>query len=799
MDGRNFYISITFGAFCCFMFLLFSFFNAGKTKAVRYFQRILITCMIWTGSGVLMRLQATPGVRFWSNIATLGVLMVPVCVYGLLFFMLELRRKVFLASLSVFSIIITIINYYTDIILAPPKIITNDAGGIAFSYQIQPGVVILLLVEFILLVYVTVVAHYRIEGDMQLSMKLFPLLIGCIFVLSGNTMGMLPGNVFPFNALSGLFLSGCILYIMYKEYLFSLSYRVRIGGIYTLATFFTFIPAGLVAVQIAEDIRKAQFPLVQELFLVCSALIVWGVIIFRVAYVWAERMTDKKKRKQFEIFQEFQKEVASLFKIDELYKAIIDTIEKLSIADEIYVIAESREKEDYAVLAQSEKSRMLSEEELHEVIAFLDEPDAEQKEEISILQCDDMIQGVIFIRSVAKRKLNYIERECFHQIGAYTSTCLKNISIYDEVYQISIHDELTGLYNRSYYKEFVDKYWKSDGTQSLICMDLDDFKLINSLYGEQCGDEILKWCSRTILRIVGKRGATFRLGPNQFLVFTRIVNRAELEGLAKELQEAVAMEDEDKPVIVQPLTFSIGISCYPGTAVRESQLYKQSQKALFFAKKNGKNRIEFYNTDYAKVNDQNEEKSYEKIAPIIYALTATIDAKDSYTFKHSCNVSADAVIVATELGLNENEIQTVKEAGLLHDIGKIGIPESILTKQGKLTDEEYSIMKSHVKNSIEMIHYLPNMDYVIPAVLTHHERYDGKGYPGGLSGDHIPLLGRILAVCDSFDAITSKRSYKEALPVAYAVAEIERNKGTQFDPIVADVFISLVEEGKIRR
>ena len=136
-------------------------------------------------------------------------------------------------------------------------------------------------------------------------------------------------------------------------------------------------------------------------------------------------------------------------------------------------------------------------------------------------------------------------------------------------------------------------------------------------------------------------------------------------------------------------------------------------------------------------------------------------------------------------------------AGLLHDIGKIGIPESILKKAGKLTNEEYEIMKSHVQKSIEMIHYLPNMNYVIPAVVSHHERYDGKGYPRGLKEEEIPFLGRILAVCDSFDAMISKRSYKEALSVEYAMGELEKNKGTQFDPKVADAFIALIKEGKV--
>ena len=147
-----------------------------------------------------------------------------------------------------------------------------------------------------------------------------------------------------------------------------------------------------------------------------------------------------------------------------------------------------------------------------------------------------------------------------------------------------------------------------------------------------------------------------------------------------------------------------------------------------------------------------------------------------------------------KLGLPKEDIQTARVAGLLHDIGKIGIQDDILKKKGKLTKEEYEVIKTHVEKSVEMIRFPPHMNYVIPAVLSHHERYDGKGYPNGIKGKEIPILGRILAVCDSFDAMVSRRAYKEKLSVEYAIGELENGKGTQFDPDVAQAFIELVEE-----
>ena len=142
-------------------------------------------------------------------------------------------------------------------------------------------------------------------------------------------------------------------------------------------------------------------------------------------------------------------------------------------------------------------------------------------------------------------------------------------------------------------------------------------------------------------------------------------------------------------------------------------------------------------------------------------------------------------------------MEIIRQAGLLHDIGKIGIPESILSKTSTLSNEEYQIMKTHAEGAMAMIRHLPSLDYVIPTAIAHHERWDGKGYPRGLAGEVIPIGGRCLCLADSFDAMTSKRSYKDALTVEAALDEIRRNLGTQFDPQLGLLFIRLVEDGTI--
>ncbi len=176
----------------------------------------------------------------------------------------------------------------------------------------------------------------------------------------------------------------------------------------------------------------------------------------------------------------------------------------------------------------------------------------------------------------------------------------------------------------------------------------------------------------------------------------------------------------------------------------------------------------------------------------IQTLRFSVEAKDVYTRGHSDRVSAYSVLIGKYLNLSEEEIKILKIGGLFHDIGKIGIPDSILLKESKLTDDEYSEIKNHPTIGAHILSNASIFKDMIPIVKHHHERYDGRGYPSGLQGENIPLLARIAAVADSFDAMTSKRTYRNSLPIEIVKEEIEKNRGTQFDPKIADVFLEIL-------
>lgn len=202
------------------------------------------------------------------------------------------------------------------------------------------------------------------------------------------------------------------------------------------------------------------------------------------------------------------------------------------------------------------------------------------------------------------------------------------------------------------------------------------------------------------------------------------------------------------------------------------------------------NLIKNINSELKDTNEKLEQSYLDTIQTLRY----TVEAKDPYTRGHSDRVSEYAVLIGEHLELSEKDIKTLRIGGLFHDIGKIGVPDSILLKESRLTDDEYSQIKNHPTIGAHILSTSSIFQEIIPIVKHHHERYDGKGYPSKLAEENIPYLARIVAIADTFDAMTSKRPYRDALPIERVKEEFVKNMGTQFDPSLADLFLNLLEE-----
>ncbi len=197
-----------------------------------------------------------------------------------------------------------------------------------------------------------------------------------------------------------------------------------------------------------------------------------------------------------------------------------------------------------------------------------------------------------------------------------------------------------------------------------------------------------------------------------------------------------------------------------------------------------------------KINEQ-LQTTYEKLETSylesIQTLRYTVEVKDTYTRGHSDRVSEFSILIGKYLNLSENDLNTLKIGGLFHDVGKIGVPDTILQKDSRLTDEEYSEIKNHPSIGAHILSTASIFKDIIPIVKHHHEKYDGTGYPSMLKGENIPYLARIAAIADGFDAMMSKRTYRNPLDLEYVISEFKRCKGTQFDPNIADTFLDILE------
>lgn len=412
------------------------------------------------------------------------------------------------------------------------------------------------------------------------------------------------------------------------------------------------------------------------------------------------------------------------------------------------------------------------------------------------LKYHQAVIGFLFIADKSRRACTPEEIRCLERICYYAAYLLRNANLYRNAYYASITDSLTSLYNRKHAFECIENACNERRPISLILLDIDDFKLYNELYGAGEGDNLIYLCAQAIQKEIRDNDMAFRYGADELLILMDGCDQSAAAGLASNIiRRIIRLNTTDT---VWNITVTCGISTFPAISDNAQSLLHNAEQAVYYGKLEGKGQLTIYRKGMENRSQNPDIRSaYERVAPTIYALTAAIDAKDNYTFVHSINVSKYAVILAEALGMNDTDIEIIRDAGLLHDIGKISIPENILKKTSHLTPEEYEIMKTHVENSTKMIRYLPDMDYVIPAVLGHHERYDGKGYPRGLAGEDIPYMARILTIADCFDAMTARRPYNQPLPVSHAVGELEKNSGTQFDPYLTKKFVELIYEGKI--
>ena len=378
------------------------------------------------------------------------------------------------------------------------------------------------------------------------------------------------------------------------------------------------------------------------------------------------------------------------------------------------------------------------------------------------------------------------------QLASQIAMFIETSRLYTEAEEKARIDELTDLLNRRSLDELmateINRHSRYGGVFSLIILDLDGFKAFNDNYGHPAGDKLLKEIGGVLKAAVRSTDQAFRYGGDEFAILMPNTPIDAATQVADRIRRKVASKAKAGHITI---TASLGLANWPADGVTADEIVNAADTALYRAKREGGNRsycasgtlLELEDTPLGLIDSRDGDT-----LSAIFALAETVDAKEHYTNSHWRKVKEYAVLLATAVNLEAEEIAKLETSALLHDIGKVSISEKILNKRTPLTTSDWEIIKTHPQVGVNIASRAPELAPCLPGILHHHERYDGTGYPIGLKGEEIPLEARILAVADAFAAMTTVRSYSDALPIEEALEELERGAGTQFDPNLVAIF-----------
>jgi diguanylate cyclase (GGDEF)-like protein/PAS domain S-box-containing protein len=333
---------------------------------------------------------------------------------------------------------------------------------------------------------------------------------------------------------------------------------------------------------------------------------------------------------------------------------------------------------------------------------------------------------------------------------------------------LSFHDQLTGLYNRHFFETELNRLdTPRNLPMSMVIADVNGLKLVNDAFGHKAGDALLKKAAEVIKSQCRGDEIISRIGGDEFVILLPKTNLYETERIVKRIQE----KTKEIQVDTVMLSISMGWACKDMPDIEFSEVFKQAEKFMY----------------HRKLFDSQSMRG-----ATVHSIMHTLHEKDKREEEHSRRVSELNAKVGQAMGLREESIEELRNVGMLHDIGKIAIPENILNKQGDLSSEERNEMKRHPEIGYHILSSVIGLADIAEYVLAHHERWDGNGYPKGLRQNEIPLQARITAVGNVYDAIVTDRPYQKALPKQQALEELKRNAGTQLDPEIVKIFVEKV-------
>jgi len=457
----------------------------------------------------------------------------------------------------------------------------------------------------------------------------------------------------------------------------------------------------------------------------------------------------------------------------------------------------------------------------------------------------EQLHGILYIESSVPVEFSEEEVLLLRTLADLIAGALHNALSFQKAQEQAITDGLTGVKTHRFFMEALSAEWKRSTRAgrafALVLMDLDRFKFVNDFYGHLEGDLVLQRVGQILETNCRRSDVVARYGGDEFVILMPETSMEHARQLASKLRGWVSAD----PLLREKnISASFGIACYPLHGSSPQELIQVADASMYLSKHQGGNAVstaDHFDPNEAKkwkrdvleaylgvtlkrlfsTGPEAFEEIYQRLRQFTESLAATepnngklaaaaaqgpqalpqavldtvtslafaIDAKDHYTQGHSQKVSAYAALIAEAMGMKDAEVEEIRLGAVLHDIGKVGIPESILNKNGPLNLDEWETMKSHVTFGAKILDPLTPLARIREMVLHHHEFFDGSGYPEALTGESIPLGARIIAVADAYDTITSDRTYKKARSAPNALAELERCANAQFDGAIVEVFV----------
>jgi diguanylate cyclase (GGDEF)-like protein/putative nucleotidyltransferase with HDIG domain len=407
---------------------------------------------------------------------------------------------------------------------------------------------------------------------------------------------------------------------------------------------------------------------------------------------------------------------------------------------------------------------------------------------------DGAVNGVLWVDDPVDRLLPTTERlQALRAFANQAISAVESARQLEHLSHLAEHDPLTGLRNRRDFEPRMDAQisrMHPTAPVSLLVCDLDHFKRVNDSLGHEAGDDVLRRFSELLRRSTRGSDLPTRLGGEEFAVVLPGADGTAALAVAERLRLTVRSEFADLPLLI---SVSVGVAASGDDIASAAELMRAANRSLYAAKRLGRDRCVLYHPETLALLDSLRAaapEGQEQLAAAIL-LAETLDLRDGGTARHSQTVARLAEQVGQELAWTPERVERMRVAGLLHDIGKLGISDAILHKPGPLDDAEWEEMKRHPEVGARILEHA-NLKDIASWVLAHHERIDGGGYPLALVGEQIPLEARVLAVADAYEAMTADRPYRRALPAEIAEAELRRNAGSQFDEQVVEALLRVL-------